>query len=224
MAVLARRNWKQLREETLLRLGNPSATGMSARVEYWLKAAYDELWSVYHHFEFDKIDTSLSLSTSTNELALPSDCFIAMQLILKSADGATFHGERINEDLRMVAAAYAGATGTPTMCARFGSKLYFDKKPSEAFDVELYYYRTGTSPDYSTPTSPETATDCDEHIIQWALRLAMPGLGRPDLGEVQRQLMTEWLAQQVRPATGESPLAARAERERVTTVHGGMQG
>ena len=218
MAVLVRRNWPQLLTETVLRLGNITSTGFDSRVQYWLAASYFHLCTLYHHVELDDIDTSLSCTTSTNEVTLPSDLFVLVGVRLKAVGGATILGPLLVEEYTLVADKYALESGQPSRCARFGNKLYFDKKPDVAYPLEVFHYRRGLAPDFSgTPTSPELDSDVDEHIIQGALALALPGVGRPDLAAVQRELLAEWLSAQVRSSLGD-PLTALPERERTTAI------
>lgn len=223
MAVIVRRTWAQLRDEAIKRAGNLDATGFSGRVEYTLWAAWHDLTTTYHFTGLDKIDTSLVLSTSTNELALPTDCFIVVGVGLRSAAGTTYLGPMTPVDYRTLFQDYTATSGQPTRRARFGASLWFDKKPDAAYHIDLAYYRFATAPDYSS-TSPELSSDVDEHLVEGALRKLFPAIGRPDIGEVNAQLLSEWLGFQVRPALAAASPAAHRLKPLDDTTTGGAQG
>lgn len=219
MAVLARRTWAQLATETTLRLGNIASPGFDSRVQYWLAASYFDLCTRYHHVELDMVTASaLTLSVSTSSLNLPADLFVLISASIESTTIPIIDFRSVVHDI------YDNAAGVPQKCARFGSKLYFDRIAGANYPtVFLWYYRRGTSPDFTTPTSPELDSDVDEHIIEGALRYAYPNLARPDLGAVQRELLNDWLSTQVRTPTS-YPLTSLAERERSATTLSGTQG
>lgn len=222
MAAITRRTWQAIEAETVRRLAGINYTGFSLRVDYWLWHAYWLLATTYHHFELDKEDTTLSIAAGANTLALPSDCFMLAAMTLR-ASGLQV-GEVTDYSFSALRSAYTAATGQPARRARFGSNLYFDVKADKLYNVDLYYYKAPAAPDFASGASfPETSVDVDEHIIEAACRFANPAIGRPDLGDVDRQLLTEWLTQQVRPALVAEPLEARERTETGRTL-GGMQG
>lgn len=225
MAVLARRNWSQMLTELQLRVGNYSTTGFDVRLQHLLTASYHHICTTYHHTELDKTDSSVTCSTSTNEITLPSDLFILVAIRLRSTGSpSTYLGPILIEDFRSVSGHYTAETARPEKGGRFGSKFYFDKLPDAAYPLDILYYRHGLAPDFSgSPTSPELGPDVDEHILEGALRLAWPALARPDLGGVHRELLTEWLGSQIRPTTM-FPLTDLPERERSATILSGTQG
>lgn len=224
MAVIARRTFVGIRDEAIKRCGNIGASGFSSRVEYFVTAAYDEICSTYHHFELDKIDPNIVLSTSANSITLPSDCFVVVNLVLRNAAGTAIVGEVGLYDGRRVFAGYAAEIGQPTRYARFGTKLYFDKKPDVAYTSDLYYYKSPIAPDFGgAPTSPETARDVDEHIIEGAVALTSSAIKDVDFGGVNRQLLADWLASQVRNPT-QVPLSDGRERRATQSTIGGAQG
>lgn len=223
MAILARPTWVGIRDEVIKRCGTIVASGFSSRVERFCWSAYLELATTFHHFELDTVDTSITLSTSANSVSLPADCFIVTGFILKNAAGSTILGEVQEGDPRRVTAAYLADSGQPTKRARFGAKLYFDKKPDLTYKSELYYYRYPASPDFTTPTSPELGSDLDERIIQAAVSLVSSAVKDVDFSAVNRQLLGEWLGTQVRnPA--QVPLVDNRERRATQTTLGGAQG
>lgn len=224
MAVLGRRTWPQLRNEALLRLGNPGATGMSSRVEYFMTAAYRDLALTYHHFELDVVDTSKALSTSNNEVALPTDCHIVVAVRLLAVGSGTILGFLKYHSTQALFGDYLAAVAPPKRYTRFASKLYVEKKPDAAYPIHIYYYKLPAAPDFTGAGSPEISEDMDEHLLEGTIRKAAPALGRPDIGSVQRELLVEWLGQQVRPDTVSEPLAGLPERQQTHRTLGGAQG
>lgn len=222
MAVLARRTWATILTETVLRVGNITSTGFDARLQHWLAASYQSLCTTYHHVELDALDTSKTASTAANTVTLPTDVFVLVGVRLRS--GSTILGPLVISDFRSVFDKYTAEVGVPTRCARWANTIYFDKLPAAAYNLDIYYYKYGTAPDFTTPTSPELDRDVDEHIIEGAIRLAFPALARPDLGDVHRQLLGEWASDQIRSPLSTPPLPNFAERERTTTTTSGAQG
>jgi hypothetical protein len=96
-----------------------------------------------------------------------------------------------------------------------------NKLPDIAYKVRVSYYKRPTAPDFSSGGS-ELDVECDEHIIEQAVAHAAGATGAPLVG-LNRQSMSEWLAEQVR-----NPLLDSVEdlRERPTTNRtlGGAQG
>ena len=222
MAAITRRTWANIRDEVIKRLGNITATGFSGRVEYSVWAAYQDIATTYHHFELDDVDTSLTCSTSTNDVSLTAGTFMVIGVRLKSVAGAVLTGLE-SVDFRRLSDDYLATSGRPTQYSRFLNKLYFDKKPDLAYPLEVYRYKRCTAPDFSS-TSPELDSDVDEHIIEAACRKLFPMIARPDIGEVNRQLMTEWLSMNVRPSLIDEPLPNMSERSRSATALAGAQG
>ena len=223
MPPLTRRNWSTMLTELQLRTGNITATGFTDRLKHLLVATYQDICTTYHHLELDKIDTSIVCSTSNNEITLPTDLYSLVGIRLKAVGGASILGPILIEDFRLTSHLYALSSGRPSRGGVFGRKFYFDTKPDQAYPLEVFYYRTGTVPDFDTPTTSDLAIDVDEHIIEGAIRKAFPALARPDLGEVHRQLLDEWLASQVRMPTIDG-LVEEPERERTSTTYPRGQG
>lgn len=219
MAVLARRTWAQMLTELTLRVGNITSPGFDSRLHYWLASSYFDLCTRYHHVELDmSTPTGLTLSVSTSSINLPTDLFVLISASIESTPLPIIDFRSIVDDI------YTNASGVPQKCARFGNKLYFDRIAADNYPtVFLWYYRRGTAPDFAAPTSPELDSDCDEHILEGALRYTFPNLARPDLGAVQRELLNDWLSTQVRTSTM-YPLTNLAERERSATTLSGAQG
>lgn len=228
MAALARRKWSEIQAETVKRLGNPDSTGtdgtpFTTRVAYWLRAAHLDLCTTYHNFELDQT-TTLTLSTSSNSVALPADCFIVVAARLKDATGTTLLAQLTSKSFQVLSDEYRATPAQPEFCARYGQNLYVNCLPSSAFKVELFYYRLPAAPDFAGTGSPETGEDLDEHLMEGACRKAFPGLGRADLGDVGRQLLSEFLAMQARPSVLDEQLPNLQERIQSPRTYGGAQG
>lgn len=197
-------------------------------MQRWLEAAYFNLCTTYHHVELDTVDTSLTASTSTNEVSLASlspKMFVLAGLRLRaSADsGSAITGPMVVGDFKSLFDKYTATVGVPSKVARFGDKLYFDTLPAAAYGLNLYYLRYPTAPDFGA-TSPETGRDVEEHIVEGAIQLAFPGIGRPDLGAVNRELVGMWLSEQVRLPLTADPIVNLPERQRAGTTHVQGQG
>jgi hypothetical protein len=228
MAALTRRTWAQLQAETVKRLGNVDSTGtdgttFATRVNYWLRAAHLDLSTTYHHFELDQT-SPLTLSTSVNSVALPADCFIVVAARLKDAAGTTLLAQLTQKSFQALSDEYRATAAQPEFYARYGPNLYVNCLPSSAFKVDLFYYRLPAAPDFAGSGSPETGEDLDEHLMEGACRKAFPGLGRADLGDVGRQLLSEFLAMQPRPSVLDEQLPNLQERVQSPRTYGGAQG
>lgn len=223
MATITRRGWSAIETEVQRRLAGNNASGFTTRIDHWVWAAYQQICLTYHHFELDKEDLTGTISSGANTFTLPSDCYAVIALTLRDSTGAIV-GEVAQYEFAAVRGAYGADSGQPSRRARFGSKLYFDKKADQNYSTDLYYYRFPTAPDFTTSTAPETASDVDEHIIEGACRLANPAIGRADLGDVDRQLLADWLGQQIRPSLNQDGILEQRERSGAGRTLGGSQG
>jgi hypothetical protein len=221
MAVIARRGWSAVLAEVLKRTGNLNATGFSSRVEYFIWSAYLKLTLTYHHFELDT-SQDLSFAAGDTSKALAADTYIILGASLLS--GTTFlrnlapiHAPAMLTDLTLAQAA------RPSKYARYGANLVIDCPADQAYAVRVFYYQTPAAPDFATTNLPAFASDCDEHLIEQAVRMVMPAVGRPDLGDINRQLLSEWLAEQPRDPILAQPQVGR-ERASTNRMIGGAQG
>ncbi len=225
MAALARRNWVENRDELIRRLGGINYTGFNTRVQYWLTASYLYLCTCYHHFELDVLDSSLTLSTTVNTLALPADCYILIAVRLKDPTTGKFLPGGVgisNASSKLV--EFTNQIGRPKSYVRFKGTLHFDVIADQAYPVDLFYYKLPANPDFTGTDVPLIGQDCDEHLLEGALRLAWPGVSRPDLGDPNRQLFTEWLAETPRPSNISDPLPSAREKAMTNKTMGGPQG
>lgn len=221
MAAKARRTWAEMKTEVTLRIGNPNNTTID--VEHHIWSAYLRIALTHHHFELDTISSPLlTLSTSVNSVALPTDTFVVVHAELLNAAGSAVVGPLEPTDYAALVRSYTATAGTPTQRARFGSNLYFNRLPDVAYKLRVSYYKRPAAPDFAGSDSPLLDVECDEHIIEQAVAHAAGATGAPLVG-LNRQSMSEWLAEQVR-----NPLLDSVEdlRERPTTNRtlGGAQG
>jgi hypothetical protein len=223
MAALARRTWLDLQTETQRRLAGINATGFTTRIQYWLRAAHFDLCTKYHFFELDKEDLTKTLTIGSNLLALPADCYRFIAMTVRDPVSLAQIGEVVDYSFSALRQAYTATSGMPTRRARFAQNLYFNFKADLAYPVDICYYRLPTAPDFGGSASPDTGEDVDEHIIEQACRLANPALGRPDLGDIDRGLLMEWLNEQPRPMQVQEPLEKRDRMEQGRNL-GGAQG
>lgn len=228
MAVLTRRTWVQIQSETVKRLGNIDSVGTDGvtfptRVGYWLYSGMLDLALTYHHFELDQ-STVTVLSTAVNSLPLPADCYIVIAVRLKDVTGAIFKRQLTYKQFQSLADDYVAQVAQPQFYSRYGSNLYVDTLPDAAYRIEIFYYRLPVAPDFTNSASPDLGVDLDEHIMEGACRKAYPNLGRPDLGDVGRQLLSEFLAIQARPSVLDEPLPDFPERKQSARTMAGPQG
>lgn len=221
MAAIARRTLAQIETEVKLRIGNPNNTTINTQHYVW--AAMLRLALTYHHFELDKTDATLTLSTSVNTLALPADCFIAIHFQVLNTAGTAVVTDTEEYDFSALTREYSPTTpAAPTKRARFGSTLYFNKLPDQAYKGRLYYYSRPAAPDFAgTDTSP-LDVEIDEHIIEQAVLLASAGTSAP-LVELNRQLLDDWIGLQVRSSLLD-PISAKRTRRTTERTLGGVQG
>lgn len=222
MAVITRRTWANLLTEATRRLKGIDYVGFDARVQQWLADASLFLSTTYHHFELDMRATG-TLSTASNEITLPADCFIA-SIVERKAVGGTPSGSLRLKDYHSYLSTYAAASGKPTTFTRFGSKLLLDVIPDAAYPYELFYYRLPTAPDFSGSATSELGWDTDAALLDVTLALATSNLSMLDSIDIHRQLFSDWLAAQVRPPLNASDQPDRPLSPRTNQSHGGQQG
>jgi hypothetical protein len=219
VAAITRRGWSAVKTETIRRLKGITATNFDGRVEFWIQHAYLQLCCNYHHHELDKT-TQLTASTSTNEISLPADTYIACSATLRNAAGSAIVTPLVYANPTVVKRDYKVTAGQPARWSRWGAKLIFDRLPDVAYKVDFDYYATPAAPDFATSSLPEFSWDCDEALIQWALALAKPEISVPS---VERELLLAWLAEQPRPSTLDSLVDVK-ERPNTGRPRGGAQG
>lgn len=219
MAAITRRGWSAIKTEVIRRLKGLNQSGFDTRVEYWIQHAYLQLTSLYRHHELCKT-TTLTLSTASNSVALPADCFIACSATLRNVANTAIVETLVQANALVLKRDYKLTAGQPKRWTRWAGNFLVDRLPDLAYRVELDYYATPAAPDFSTTSLPETSWDCDEALIQWALALAKPEISVPS---VERELFSAWIAEQVRPSTLDN-LTDLKERSNTSRPAGGAQG
>jgi hypothetical protein len=99
------------------------------------------------------------------------------------------------------------ATAEPKEWARRGANLWFDVVPNLAYKVDLVYYKTPDTIDFTGSDVSELHWLFDELILQRALALGWPTRWRFDLEMVQRELLTEVLGRTLHEPIKESLLS-----------------
>jgi hypothetical protein len=219
MAVIARRGWSSIKSEVIRRLKGLNQTGFDTRVEYWIQHAYLQMCTTLHHHELDK-NTLLTCSTVSNEITLPTNTYIACSATLRNAGNTAIVETLTYANPLVVKRDYKMTAGQPKRWSRWAGVMILDRLPDVAYRVDFDYYATPAAPDFSTTSLPETAWDCDEALIQWALALAKPEISVPS---VERELFSAWLAEQPRPSILDN-LVDLNVRSNVGRPRGGAQG
>ncbi|HBY61916.1 MAG TPA: hypothetical protein DEH78_19015 [Solibacterales bacterium] len=205
--------------ECRLRLGNAPATG---RADHFLNAAYLRLALGYHHYELNKIDTSISCVVGTPTITLPTDCFTVIAVRLRT--GSTLHPILQSREVHALFGDRTTSNAKPTHYARFLNLLHFNSPPDATYNVDLYYYRTPIAPDFaSASATSELAWLWDEAILESAVALGHKTVWRPDLGMADLETLSAWLARQAQPDIAEESLRDVPQRTRLGYSHGGAQ-
>lgn len=223
MADITRRTFANLLTEALKRLGHSNAGATyQGRVQHLIYSAYLELSLTFFHDELVKFDnTTLTASTSSPVLALPSDCYVPMDITLRNAAGTAFVASLRQAGIHSLAKndPTTAATGEPDEWSRRGANIWFDKVPSIAYKVDLLYYKTPDTVDFTTSDTSELHWLFDELILQRALSLGWPTRWRFDMESVQRAVLTDVLGRTLHDPIKEvllSPVGARPSDD-VTT-------
>jgi hypothetical protein len=224
LAAIVRRAWSEIVTEVTKRLGGNDATNFSTRIHYWIYHAYVHLCTQYHHYELDS-KTQLTLPTTfppkVSISAVTPKPYVLVSAQLLNTAGTTLvrplKGPAYAEGLL---AALRITAGSPTTWTRYGTDFWVDQTADAAYKVDLYYYALPAEPDFaSSSTYPAFSADCDEALIQAAVAL---GKGSITMPGVERELLSDWLAQQPRASTLEEP-APRKEKSGAGRSLGGGQ-
>lgn len=178
---MARRTFANLKTAHLARVGRTGDTGYDSAAEELIKAAYFELATLYHHPELDVIDTSKTLSTGTNALALATDTHVISAVILRAVVGGAPIGPLTFHEERFQFALYVASSAQPTAYTRFGDNIYTDKKPDAAYPLSIAYQKRPAEPSFAAGSSL-LAVQWDEVLLNWSVAAAFEdALWRPDL-------------------------------------------
>lgn len=223
MAAVARRTWYDFEAEVIHRLGNIDALGFTLRVDQWIWQAYQWLALTYHHYELEAKDLTQKIPTDDLFLVLPDDCFLVFAVLRKDTAGRPLGAGLSLYDSGQLIREFRGEVGMPARYGRYADSLVFDKIGDQPYPLGIYYYKMPDRPDFTASGTAGSALgpDLDMTIIDLALALGFPAVGRPDLGEAAAGSASTYLSMQPRPPLL-NPLAAR-ERPNVNRVAGGAQ-
>lgn len=227
MATLVRRIWSALRDEAILCAGNLSYPNYSSRAEHALYQAYLDLCLTYHFHEFETSSTVTLVANATN-FALPADCFIVTALTWSTA--ATVAGQGLARQLREeplagLIAKRSQKAGRWGSYARWGSNIELDcpldTNATAGATLALHYYQRPAAPDYTLSTSPTTAWEWDDHLIDAAVAKLQARNWVWDQQGMTLQTLKDWLARQVQPALTDEPMTNPPDMTRASRPQGG---
>lgn len=205
--------------EARLRLGNAPATG---RADHFINAAYLRLALGYHHYELDKIDTSISCVVGTPTITLPTDCFTVIAVRIRT--GSTLHPPLQPRDAHVLFGGRTTTNAKPAHYTRYLNLIHFNCPPDATYNVDLYYYRNPIAPDFaSASATSELSWLWDEAILEGAVALGHKTVWRPDLGMADLETLSSWLARQAQPGIIEETLRDVPQKPRLGLSHGGVQ-
>lgn len=174
------RNFQEIRDEVMFRLGREGVTAFESRAETLVDAVYREICQTWHHHELDAVPAgTATLSAAATSFDLPSDRYLVYGVRLK--DGSTLKGRLGYTRAVDLFGQQTTSSGLPEKYARYGDKIYVDRPADTSYTAEIFYYKRPTDPDFSTPNSPEIDPLFDEIIIEWATARGQGMLWRPDL-------------------------------------------
>ena len=207
MATITRRNWSEIKTETIKRSGGINYSAFGTRVEQAVWSAYQDIACLYPHFPLMTY-LYFSQGTSLNYKELPSDLWavlgVSEENTATGAPGAPLRRLTIPEYLGAGTKAYA-ATAKPD--GYFLRSSFSDPTTTKAlvFNVTnldtarnyyLFYQRTPTAPDFaSTTTYPQTDSVWDEHLIELALLKIGTWSGDSHLATTNAALYKDFVSQ-----------------------------
>jgi hypothetical protein len=227
MAALTRRTWLNLRDDLMQRVGRGSVTAYEARAQELLAAAYFEICTLFHHYELDEEDASLTLSTTSNQLALPADTFGIFSFSVRHPGTGAWIATLTWEEAHSLLNRYQAVTKAPSegldRYTRYGSNLELPRLPDQAYKTTLRYYKVPAAPDFSSG-SPAIGRWWDQVILDYAEQMAWGTLWRPDLAQGVASRIQIYLENTPQPYLKDIPLFGAPESPTRATPHGGAQG
>jgi hypothetical protein len=223
MAILARRTWEELRDGHVQRVGRANHTAYEPRAERFLEASQFELGVLYHHYELDKTDATLTSTTNDQSFALPADLWgiFGMKLL---DNGDAFLKTLRWKEAHAVLQSNKTAVAQPSEFTRFGRDVRFEQPTAADYHYDLYYYAIPTAPDFDpAAASPDLGREWDEVILDYSVWLAKDAIGRPDLAMSAKARVDDFLSKTAQPLLAEIPLYGIPERRQRDFGHGGGQ-
>lgn len=225
MAALTRRTWQEILDEVADRLGHDQDTSIdstSGRAAHWIDYAYRIICLLWHHYELDDVDTSVTLSSGTRSASLPADTHIVMGVGLATSGGSQ-EKRLVHKSAKFLLQHYTAESAKPDYYTRFGDTLYFDTEADQSYDLSIYRYKEPGAPDYASG-SPAIDRLFDYAIIEGAVYLGQRALWRPDLSGSTEQSLMSFLQKVVNPPLAAGPMVDTDERRTTDRSHGGAQG
>jgi hypothetical protein len=158
-------------------------------------------------------------------VALPADCYAIMDVAIRSA-ASVWIGPLRQGGIHSVAKQdqTTVSTGQPDEWSRRGASLWFDRVPSTALKIDLLYYKTPDTVDFTGSDTSELHWLFDELILQRALSFGWPTRWRFDLELVQRELLTDALGRMLHPPLAGTLLSPEGPRAADDVNVGGQRG
>lgn len=223
MAAIARRTFANIRDEVLKRIGRSTDSAASSRVEYWVDAVYRNLCLTYHHYELDEVAEDQALAAAAVSLALPSNCYALIAVVLKSNAGVEIH--RLTPDRANYLIGGSSATAAqPKSYARFKSTIYFSAPADVAYKLDIYYYRHPTAPDFAGSATCEWDRLWDEYLTAGASDAALRGYWSAENAAPHAESLAAFLGRVVNPPLASGVLRDEQDSPTIDNPHGGAQG
>lgn len=225
MTVLVRREFHELRDEALKRIGRSSDSAASTRMERFMEAAYYRLALTYHHYELEDEDTATTASPSANTVAVPANTYIVLGVSLRAVSGGAFLKSLVFQSANSLLANADRATSRrPGEWGRVGETLFFDSKPDQAYPLSIYRYKRPAAPDFDAAANAVSELDplWDEAIIELALMLGFTAYWSDDLAKLSGEALASFLKITAQPLLAQHTIHPQVEAQ--GRPHGGAQG
>jgi hypothetical protein len=213
-----------MQTEATRRLGGHAYTGFPARVQRWIEAAYFWATSTYHHPELDTEDASNTLAVGESSVPLFSDVKVPVSVALLQPGTTTLDRYLKLRDFHVIQAQFDETRGKPTLYARFGNSLRFERKSNAAYPISVFYYRKPPAPLFGADDSSLLAEEWDEIILVKTTCLGFSALWRPDLARLRTDDLKDLLADVPNRRLDEDATADRSTRSRRDRTLQGVQG
>ena len=225
MAAITRRTWANLRDEAIQACGGHDYTGFSSRVEYCVTEAYYDICATYHHHELESATNIAAWTIGNTSISLPADCFIVVGVRLYDtvANGSGHLGTLQYVRHHFLLSNFSTTQAQPGSFSRSKTTLYLNCPVDKAYQYVVHYYAFPTAPDFSSG-SPQTAWLWDTHLIEGTLAKMQGRIWRPDLGQMNGQLLKDWLAVQPQASVQTEPQPGLPDYPTANLPQGGLQG
>lgn len=187
---MARRTWKDMRDEAVKELRNRD--DIIQRTEGWLREAYLEIAYGYRFYELEKF-ALFDLGVNASEVDFETAQIMDLKHIFSLRDQTS--GRRVNPASFRYIDRLAISSGVPTFYCRFGNSLLFNTIASgSAIRYKLRYRKQVAEPVYDGVALPETPTEWDEVIRLKAVARGFHALLEPDMSADKRNICNELIS------------------------------